>query len=83
MAQKLAAEADVVSRSAGCSAYGAAVKLRSDVIAAIRRIPGRYQEQVMSAANELVARLLVCVAPNHGHGRHEKRKERHKHDQGD
>jgi hypothetical protein len=78
VAQKLAADADTVAAQKGCAAHDPAVKLLDDVIAATSRIPSRYQEPLTSAANDLVARVPACPAPEpqkkgkrkHGHGKH-------------
>jgi hypothetical protein len=79
VAQQLAADADAVARLSGCSAHNAAAKLRRDTIAAISHVPARYQEQLMSAANDLAARVPACPPPQthednhgHGHGKHKK-----------
>jgi hypothetical protein len=73
VAQQLAAEADAVAALSGCSAHDAAVKLQRETIAAISRVPARYQEQLMSAANDLAARVPACPPPKrgdeHGHGK--------------
>jgi hypothetical protein len=74
VAQQLAADANAVARLPGCSAHDAAAKLRSDTIAAISRVPARYREQLMSAANDLASRVPACPPPpekkqeDHGHG---------------
>ena len=79
VAQQLAADADAVARLSGCSAHDAAAKLQSDTIAAISRVPARYREQLMSAANDLATRVHACPPPpqkpeehGHGHGKHKK-----------
>ena len=84
VAQQLAAEADrVAALTPGtCEARDAAARFRGQVIASIGRIPPRYQEPLMSAANSLADRLATCVAPppvepehGKGHGRkHGKKK---------
>jgi len=77
VARALAADADAVARaSTVCVAYRAAVKLRRDTLAAISRVPGRYQEQLMSAANELPARIGPCGHPRMEGGRVPRRKAR-------
>jgi hypothetical protein len=65
VAQQLAAEADhVATLTPGtCEARDAAARFRAHVIASIGRIPPRYQEPLMSAANSLADRLAACVAP--------------------
>jgi hypothetical protein len=84
VAQQLAADADQVAALSGCRAHDAAAKLQSDTIAAISRVPARFREQLMSAANALAARVPACPPPQkhenrheHGHGKHKK------HDEGD
>jgi hypothetical protein len=85
VAQLLAADADAVTGLSGCSAHDAAAKLQSDTVNAISRVPARYREQLMSAANDLAARIPACPPPprkhedkhGHGHGKHKK------HDEGD
>ena len=70
IARALAADADAVARApSACVAYRAAVKLRRDALAGISRVPGRYQEQLMSAANELPARIGPCAHPRMDGGR--------------
>jgi hypothetical protein len=90
LAQRLAAEADLVATApaGSCAARAAAVRLQADAIAFIGRVPGRYQEQLMSAANGLVNRLSPCTAPTRrepppgkGHDKHAKH-EKQKHDEG-
>lgn len=63
VAAQLAAEADrVAALTPGtCAARDAAARFRSDVIAAIGRVPPRYQEPLASAANALAERLAACV----------------------
>lgn len=82
VAARLAAEADrVAALTPGtCAARDAAVRFRSDVIAAVGRLPPRYQEPLTSAANDLAARLTTCTEPpprktsepreHHGRGHH-------------
>ena len=91
VAQQLAAEADdVATLTPGtCAARDAAARFRAHVIASIGRIPPRYQEPLMSAANSLADRLAACVEPqpvepehDNGHGKkHGKKK--HDDNQGD
>ena len=65
--QRLAAEADLIATAqpGSCTARAAATRLQSEAIQAIqsRRIPPRYQEPLMNAANGLVARLSECTEP--------------------
>ena len=86
VAQQLATEADhVATLTPGtCEARDAAARFRSHVIASIGRVPPRYQEPLMSAANALADRLAACVEPQpvepergKGHGKKHGRK---KHD---
>jgi hypothetical protein len=85
VAQQLAADASAVASRQGCAARAPAKQLLDDVIAASGRIPGRYQETLTSAANELYARIPACPAPpahppkpkpDHGHGHVHKKKHR-------
>jgi hypothetical protein len=83
VADRLAAGADRVAATPGCAARVAAVELRGDVIAAISRVPGRYQEQLTSAANDLVDRIPPCMQPEEKkkhepghHGKHKRKKGR-------
>ena len=75
VARQLATEADhVATLTPGtCEARDAAARFRSHVIASIGRVPPRYQEPLMSAANALADRLAACVEPQpveaeHGRG---------------
>jgi hypothetical protein len=86
VAQQLAAEADrVATLTPGtCEARDAAAGFRAHVIGSIGRIPPRYQEPLMSAANSLAARLAACaeprpVEPEHDKG-HGKKHGKKKHD---
>jgi hypothetical protein len=91
IAQQLAAEADrVAALTPGtCEARDAAARFRGHVIASIGRIPSRYQEPLMSAANSLADRLAACVEPQvepehgKGHGRKHGRKKHDGDNQGD
>jgi hypothetical protein len=79
VAARLAAEADVVARLSpgSCAARAAAIRFRSDVIASVGRIPRRYQEPLLSAANDLAARLAACTEPRpeeKGHEKHGKKR---------
>jgi hypothetical protein len=83
VAAKLAVEADRVAALApgSCEARDAAARFRNDVIAAIGRVPARYQEPLSSAANSLAERLASCVEPKpptahrpHQHGHHHEKK---------
>jgi hypothetical protein len=84
VAQRLAAEADLIARAqpGSCTARAAAARLQAEAIRAIqsRRVPLRYQEPLMSAANGLVARLSMCAAPPHDAP--EKKREKKKHEKG-
>jgi outer membrane murein-binding lipoprotein Lpp len=70
VAQTLAADADAVSSKQGCAARGSAAKLRTDVLSTYTRIPQRYREQLLSAANDLVARIPECLPPKTDNGKH-------------
>jgi len=79
LARQLAADADAVASTPGCAAREAAVKLQTDVINSIRRIPQRYREQLLSAANDVASRIPECLPPkkedhgkHKGHGKHKK-----------
>jgi hypothetical protein len=85
VAARLAADADRVASTPDCERRAAAIALRRDVIAAISRVPARYQEPLTSAANELVERIPPCPRPvgekndedergHKGHGKHKHRK---------
>jgi hypothetical protein len=83
VAARLAAEAEVVGRltPGSCAARDAATRFRSDVIASVGRIPSRYQEPLLSAANDLAERLAACTEPKReekGHEKHGKKKRGHK-----
>jgi len=84
VAQELSADADAVAGLSGCSAHDAATKFQTDTIKAISHVPARYREQLMSAANELAARVPACPPPpqkhedhgrGHDHGKHKKHEE--------
>lgn len=83
LAQQLSADADAVASASGCAARTPALKLRSDVIAAVGRIPQRYQEQLMSAANDVVARIPECPPPKQEHGKHKGHGKHGKHENND
>ena len=80
VAQRLAAEADLIASAqpGSCTARAAAARLQAESLEAIQshRVPSRYQEPLMSAANGLVARLSVCAepTPKDDEKRHEKKK---------
>jgi hypothetical protein len=89
VADRLAAEADQVAEltPGTCAARDAASRFRQSVIASIGRVPARYREQLMSAANDLAQRLAACTPPprpeEEGHGEHGKKKghgKKHGHD---
>ena len=74
VAQQLAADADAVAARPGCAARAPAHKLQTDAIRLISRVPGRYQEPLTSAINDLVARIPACPPPkengdHHGRGK--------------
>ena len=80
VAQRLAAEADLIAsaKPGSCTARAAAARLQAEALEAIQshRVPPRYQEPLMSAANGLVARQSVCAEPTRKDDgkRHEKKK---------
>jgi hypothetical protein len=78
IAQQLAADADAVASAQGCTARAPAARLQKDVIAAVGRIPQRYQEQLMSAANDVVSRIPACPPPRQEHGKHKGHEKKHK-----
>jgi hypothetical protein len=83
VAQMLASDADAVAQASGCAARQPAVKLQTDAINAIGRVPDRYREQLMSAANDIVSRIPECLPPRQDNGKHkghEKKKKKHEHD---
>jgi hypothetical protein len=84
VAQQLAADADAVASKQGCAARASAVKLQTDAINSVGRIPARYREQLMSAANDVVSRIPECLPPQQDHAKHKGHKKKHgKHDEGD
>ena len=50
------------------------------MIGSVGRIPQRYREQLMSAANDVVSRIPECLPPQQEHGKHKGRKKHKKHD---
>jgi hypothetical protein len=82
VARKLAAEADLIANAqpGSCTARAAAARLQAEAIQAIHRVPKRYQEPLMSTANDLVGRLSQCTEPTRRkdekpkHPKHEKKK---------
>jgi Skp family chaperone for outer membrane proteins len=81
----LATQAEkVASLSAGsCAARDASARLQSDVISAIPKIPQRYREELLGAANDLADRLATCVERDAGdedddRGKREKREKKRK-----
>jgi hypothetical protein len=84
VAQRLAADADAVASASGCAARRPAVQFRTDVIASVGKIPQRYREQLMSAANDVVSRIPECPPPQQEHGKGKGHKKKHaKHDDDD
>ena len=62
------------------------MRLQADAIASISRVPNRYREPIMSAANEIAGRAPACGPPKKKHGNpHGEHKPKHKHhgDNGD
>ena len=79
VAARLSADADAVARLPGCAAHDAAARLQADAIALISRVPSRYQEPIMSAANEIAGRATACPPPKE-HPKHEEHgPPKHKH----
>jgi len=82
VAQRLAAEADLIARAqpGSCAARAAAARLQAEALEAIQthQVPPRYQEPLLSAANGLVARLSVCAEPTRKDD--EKKREKKKHE---
>ena len=78
VARQLAADAEAVASAQGCAARAPAVKLQTDAINAVGRIPERYREQLMSAANDIVSRIPECLPPTEDHGKHKGHKEKKK-----
>ena len=81
LARQLEADADRVAATPGCGARSAAIKLQSDVIASVSRLPARYQEQLTSAASDLVGRIQPCPPPADeekpgpaNHGKHKRKR---------
>jgi hypothetical protein len=81
VARQLAADADAVAAAEGCAAREPATRLQTDAIRLIARVPGRYQEPLMSSISDLVARIPECLPPKeekhhpgkgHGHHKHGK-----------
>jgi hypothetical protein len=83
VAQRLAGDADRVAAADGCAARRPAMKLLNDVVAEANRIPQRYQEQLTSAANDVVSRIPECLPPKQDHGKHKGHEKHKKHDEGD
>jgi len=77
VAQQLAADADAVAAASGCAARSPALKLLDDVVARVNRIPQRYQEQLTTAANDVVTRIPECLPPKQDHGKHKGHKKKH------
>jgi hypothetical protein len=94
LASSLAARSDAVAErlaaNDGCGALDAAKRLQQEAIAAVnaRRVPPRFQESLLGAANDLVLRIHCAPPPaapraednqdeqgnGKGHGRHGKGK---------
>ena len=85
VAQRLAAEADLIAAAqpGSCTARAAAARLQAEALQSIQRVPKRYQEPLMSAVNDLVARSSRCTEPaRHGedepeHGKKHGKKKGH------
>ena len=73
LAARLAARSDEVARllesNDGCDALAAANELKSAVIAAVnaRRVPARFQEPLLGAANDLTGRITCSPPPHEEH----------------
>ena len=85
VAARLAGEADAVARltPGSCAARAAAICFRSDVMASVGRIPSRYQEPLLSAANNLAESLATCTEPRRegkDHEKHGKKRGHKKHE---
>src|SRR5215208_5155840 len=84
VARRLAAEADLIASAepGSCTARAAAARLQAEALEAIqsRRVPPRYQEPLMSAANSLVARLSVCAEPTRKEDKKSHEKKKHEKD---
>jgi hypothetical protein len=84
VATRLAAEAEGLAKLApgSCAARDAAARFRSEVIASVGSIPSRYQESLLSAANDLAQRLAACTEPKpekKDHEEHGKKRGHKKH----
>ena len=81
VAGQLAADADLIATAqpGSCTARAAAARLQAAAIRAIQshRVPVRYQEPLMDAANGLAARLSRCTEPAQGKGREKHAKKKH------
>jgi len=82
VAARLSADANLVAASPGCAAHDAAARLQADAIASISRVPSRYQEPIMNAANEIASRAPACAPQKKEHGEHKPPKHRHHRDHG-
>jgi hypothetical protein len=84
---RLTADADAVATSAGCASHDAAARLQADAIASISRVPSRYREPIMSAANEIAGRAQTCAPGKkengNPHGEHKPPKHKHHGDNAD
>ncbi len=85
VAQRLAADADAVAAAQGCAARAPAIRLQTDAIRSISRVPGHYQEPLLGSISDLVGRIPECLplregkkgehpgkGKGHGHGKHRK-----------
>jgi hypothetical protein len=80
VAVQLSADADAVAASSGCAAHDAATRLQADAIASISRVPSRYREPIMSAANQIAGHAPACAPPKKEHPKHgEHEPPKHKH----
>ena len=79
LAAQLAAQSDAVAArldaNDGCGALADARQLQQQTIAAInaRRVPSAFQEDLLAATNDLVAKITCTPQPvekHHGKGKH-------------
>ena len=87
VASQLSADADAVAATSGCATHDAAARLQADAIAAVARVPSRYREPIMSAANEIAGRAPGCAPakpkppkPHHEHKPPKHHGDHHHHD---
>lgn len=82
----LAARSDAVAAALaagnGCGALAAAQRLQRDTIAAINagRVSTAFQEELVSAVNDLASRVTCAPAPAPTENEHDHGKPKHKHE---